>query len=522
MALLGTDPVTFATPKNEALIEVENAHEREIRLLRTFSLIAFASHGTILLLIISQALLSNKSPFSLSNIAGLISLVGYLGGYKLARTRFRRAGSWSVVISVIVSVGATYWLSGTMRDPVPLALLVPIVLALVLLNIRETIFVTTAGVTVSSIVYIMQNWNSGQPTGLIVYAVETAIIVAVILALLIIPSRGLTKMHQAQNRQLRTALIEVENRQRTGQQFSQQVLNIAADLTSTAGQQATGSQQQVTVITQVDAAVSELSVTAANIDELTDEVSRTAHKVASDSRQIAETTNLSVAQSEKGLVSARRTLEVSREVGGLYQHLLATMNELTAKNARMRHILNLLKSIADETHLLALNASIEAGGAGVFGERFSVVAQEVKNLASRSAGASKEVFGIVREVEEAALAAESSAHSGYTKAKEMEVAVGETEQVIGEMRQIAEHSQAQASSISQATSTVKTLTEQIKASTAQQRKSSEQVTEALTGLTIVAKQSASGSQLVSATALSLEQMSHNLNETLVTTNFHPN
>jgi methyl-accepting chemotaxis protein len=399
-----------------------------------------------------------------------------------------------------------------MNEPVPLILLFPIILALVLLRSWELICITALEIGVSSAIYILR---SNQPMSAGIYAVECALLVLALLALFIIPTRSLTRMLRMQNGQLRAALEGIEARQRTGQQFSHQVLSLAEDLTSTAGQQATGSQQQVSIVSQVTAAVNELSVTAANIDELSEEVNRSAIQVATDSQQIEQTTNLSVSQSEKGLQAANHTLSVSRQMADLYQQLLATMNELATKNARMRHILNLLKSITDETHLLALNAAIEARGAGVFGERFSIVAQEVKRLASRSAEANREVFDIVREVEDAAQAAESSAQSGYAKAKELEEAVGQAEQVIGEMRQVAEHSQAQANSISHAANTVRKLTGQIKSGTAQQRRASEQVTEALTGLTVVAQQSAAGSKLVSATAMNLEQMSQNLNQALV-------
>ena len=70
---------------------------------------------------------------------------------------------------------------------------------------------------------------------------------------------------------------------------------------------------------------------------------------------------------------------------------ISILNEFSLKSAKMRTILDLLKSIAAETHLLSLNASIEAAGAGEQGVRFGVVAQEVKHLATRSSSASKEV-----------------------------------------------------------------------------------------------------------------------------------
>jgi methyl-accepting chemotaxis protein len=191
------------------------------------------------------------------------------------------------------------------------------------------------------------------------------------------------------------------------------------------------------------------------------------------------------------------------------------MNELNQKNTNMRRILDLLTTIAGETHLLALNAAIEAAGVGEHGQRFRVVAQEIKNLATRSGSASQEVVQIIKEIQETTRQAVASAESGYTKAEEMQVIANQSGEAIGEMRQISDQSSQQANTISQIAQEVRLLTETIKLATSQQRSASLQVLESLGGLTVVAQQGASGSIIVSASAEKLEKMSYNLRHVVV-------
>jgi methyl-accepting chemotaxis protein len=348
----------------------------------------------------------------------------------------------------------------------------------------------------------------------------TALLITLLLSILI--ALTTIKAIVIQNKRLETTLAilqqakqEIEKRQMAGQQFSGQVLLLAAQLNATSSQQASSSQQQVTLITEMGSSLEELSGAADQIAGLADRVSTAANLVAENNHQIEETTTLSVSQSEKGLRAVEQTIEVSIKVAELYQQLLHRLKELVDKNSSMHFILGSLKALSDETHLLSLNAAIEATGAGQYGERFRVVAHEVKSLANRSAEASKQVVNIVKEIQRASLEAIEAAQSGYGKAMEMEQVANQTGAVISEMRKIAEHSQVQASSINLTAKEVKELTEVIKGATFQQRSATEQVVQTLQELTIVAQQSASGSTLVSAAAEDLEGVSQDLNLTLV-------
>jgi methyl-accepting chemotaxis protein len=74
---------------------------------------------------------------------------------------------------------------------------------------------------------------------------------------------------------------------------------------------------------------------------------------------------------------------------------VSTMNEINDSAKSIGDIIGVIEGIAFQTNILALNAAVEAARAGEEGRGFSVVAAEVRNLAQRSAGAAKEIKGLI-------------------------------------------------------------------------------------------------------------------------------
>lgn len=438
-----------------------------------------------------------------------------------SQSYYNRA-AWLVVATQAGVILFAGWLVGTQVSLV-LSFVIPILLAAVLLNTRQLLFISSAITGAAIFWYLSQDvlgWlQPGLPTDKLIQSVFSILIILIIIpatvGLVVLPARSQFLALKKHSQRLEEAFAELAQRQQASQVAGQQVLSLAMELTSTATQQASGSQQQAVVVSQVDSSVCDLAEVSANIANLAGEVNQAVSQAAQDSLQIEKTTTLALEHSQVGMASVGRIVAASEKTATLYQKLLNTMTDLAGKNARIRMVLDLINSIANQTHLLALNAAIEAAGAGQYGERFRVVAHEVRQLAQRSAKAGQEVVEIVQEIETATRLAVASVDSGYYQAQELQLVAEETGNRIEQIRAITQKSYSQATVINQTTQKVQQVAQVIFASTAQQKLACEQVAEALRELNTVAVQTAGGSTSVSITANQLEALSHSLNLALV-------
>lgn len=166
-----------------------------------------------------------------------------------------------------------------------------------------------------------------------------------------------------------------------------QVQSSSAELQAAATQQATGAKQQATAMSEIATTISELLATSRQITESARRVAQIAEETAAAAREGAHT----VDRGHESITAIRRQVDVA------VSHML----ELGKKSQQIGTVLAVVSELAEQTNILAINATIEAAGAGESGRRFGVVADEIRKLADRVAGSTKEIRALIDDVRSA-------------------------------------------------------------------------------------------------------------------------
>jgi CHASE3 domain sensor protein len=166
-----------------------------------------------------------------------------------------------------------------------------------------------------------------------------------------------------------------------------QVKISSTELQAAANQQAAGAKQSATAMSEITTTISELMATSRQIAE-------SAQRVA----QIAEQTTSAARSGEGTMHQAGESINaIRRQMDQVVSHML----DLGKKSQQIGAVVEVVGEMAEQTNILAINASIEAAGASESGKRFAVVADEIRRLADRVTGSTKEIRVLIDDVRSA-------------------------------------------------------------------------------------------------------------------------
>ncbi len=188
------------------------------------------------------------------------------------------------------------------------------------------------------------------------------------------------------------------------QRSTSELDSASGELNAIASLMAQGTAEQFSRTDQVATAMHEMSATA-------QEVAR--H--AADAARAADDADQS---SQQGGTVMKSTIKTITDMRGEISNTAEVIRRLEADSGRIGKVLEVIRGIADQTNLLALNAAIEAARAGEAGRGFAVVADEVRTLAQRTAQSTAEIHQIIDTVQTGALNAVKAIESGQTRSEE--------------------------------------------------------------------------------------------------------
>jgi methyl-accepting chemotaxis protein len=260
-------------------------------------------------------------------------------------------------------------------------------------------------------------------------------------------------------------------------------LNAAtAEILATTQQQAASTSQQAAAVQEANATMAEITQSGAQISDR--------------AKQVAAAAEATSSASSAGVQSVRTTsstMESIREQAeAVAEHVIA----LSEKTQAIGEIITTVNDIAEQSHLLALNAAIQAAAAGEHGRSFSVVANEMKNLAGQSKQATVQVRSILGDIQKAITNSVMLTEEAVKRVESGRQQADVAEQAIRELTGNIEES-------------VRAF-QQIVAGGSQQQIGFEQVTQAFRSIGIAAQETATGTKQSEKAASNLSALAAQL------------
>ncbi|MEE4673225.1 methyl-accepting chemotaxis protein [Pseudomonas alliivorans] len=261
-----------------------------------------------------------------------------------------------------------------------------------------------------------------------------------------------------------------------------QIATAAEELSAGSEQTSAGVAQQKNEVDQVATAMNEMASTVQEVARNTEDASKAAKQA-----------------SERAAHGSSVVQHATREIGqlaGEVKELGQAMQRLTEDSGKIGSVIDVIKAVAEQTNLLALNAAIEAARAGEQGRGFAVVADEVRSLAQRTQNSTTEIEALIQALQQGTSAASGLMDASLQRTEGTVVLARQAEQALVE--------------INQSIGTIEQMSQQISASAEQQSAVTEEINRSVLSVRDIADQSAAATEQSAASTVELARLGSDL------------
>jgi methyl-accepting chemotaxis protein len=233
----------------------------------------------------------------------------------------------------------------------------------------------------------------GVAIGVVISLLFTAFLRDAIQKATVIVSGDLTQEIQVESRDEIGDLLNAINAMR------QKLLDMLSDIAETTEQLSTASEEMSTITAQTSDTIHTQRSETEQVATAMNEMTATVQDVAVNINHTANSADQANEQTRQGSQIVQRAINQINRLADQVENSSQTINELEQHSEAINTVLDVIKGIADQTNLLALNAAIEAARAGEQGRGFAVVADEVRTLAGRTRESTDEINEMIEKLQ---------------------------------------------------------------------------------------------------------------------------
>ena len=271
---------------------------------------------------------------------------------------------------------------------------------------------------------------------------------------------------------------------------------VMSDISGAASQLASAAEEASAITEETSAGVQEQQRETEQVATAMNEMSATVQEVAHNTSEAAQAAQFADDQTEKGTRVVKSARQVIDQLASEIGKIAGVIHELEEDSEAIGTILDVIRGIAEQTNLLALNAAIEAARAGEQGRGFAVVADEVRTLAQRTQQSTTQINELIERLQSRAGRAVTAMNEGQERSKLAVEHAGEADDAL--------------QAISGAVNTIHNMNTQIASAAEEQSAVAEEMNRSIVTISQVAHQNAAGAEQTAATSEQLARLAEQL------------
>lgn len=293
---------------------------------------------------------------------------------------------------------------------------------------------------------------------------------------------------------------ELGQLQRSMQRMTHNLRELIGGIGDGVTQIASAAEQLSAVTEQTSAGVNNQKVETDQVATAMNEMAATVQEVARNAEEASEAAVMADQQAREGDRVVGEAIAQIERLATEVEHSSEAMNQLKTESDKIGSVLDVIKAVAQQTNLLALNAAIEAARAGEAGRGFAVVADEVRSLAQRTQHSTEEIEALIASLQ----------HGTQQAANVMDSSRGLTESSV----ELTRRAGTSLETITRTVSSIQSMNQQIAAAAEQQSAVAEEINRSVMNVRDVSDQTSAASEETAASSVELARLGTHL-QTLV-------